>query len=45
MDKILETIKEIKPIDLQIMEETQARLDSLTKPKGSLGRLEILLNV
>ena len=39
--KLLEgTIKGIKPIDAKIMEEAQARLDSLTKPRGSLGRLE-----
>lgn len=40
MDKILETIGNIKPIDTHLMEETQNRLDSLTKPQGSLGRLE-----
>ncbi|MDI6703665.1 MAG: nicotinate-nucleotide--dimethylbenzimidazole phosphoribosyltransferase [bacterium] len=40
MDRILETIRDIKPIDTRLMEETQNRLDSLTKPRGSLGRLE-----
>lgn len=34
------TIKEIKPVNIKIMEEAQARLDDLTKPRGSLGRLE-----
>jgi nicotinate-nucleotide--dimethylbenzimidazole phosphoribosyltransferase len=33
---------EIKPIDGRIRERVQARLDSLTKPPGSLGRLEEL---
>jgi nicotinate-nucleotide--dimethylbenzimidazole phosphoribosyltransferase len=39
--KLLEqTLKGIKTIDTKIMEKAQARLDNLTKPKGSLGRLE-----
>lgn len=42
MDKISEVIKEIEPIDNEIMAETQRRLDNLTKPRGSLGRLEEL---
>ncbi len=42
MRKITETIEKIKPIDARILRRTQRRLDSLTKPKGSLGRLEEL---
>jgi len=42
MDKITETIKKITPPDYKLMERAQARLDSLTKPQGSLGRLEEL---
>ncbi len=37
-----ETISLIKPPDPRIMENAQARLDDLTKPRGSLGRLEEL---
>jgi len=40
--KITEAIGKIKPIDTRILKETQRRLDNLTKPKGSLGRLEEL---
>lgn len=32
----------IKPIDLSMREEIIAKIDNLTKPKGSLGRLEEL---
>ncbi|MFH0775281.1 MAG: nicotinate-nucleotide--dimethylbenzimidazole phosphoribosyltransferase [bacterium] len=35
-----ETIEKIKPIDTDLMEEAQRKLDNLTKPQGSLGRLE-----
>jgi nicotinate-nucleotide--dimethylbenzimidazole phosphoribosyltransferase len=35
-----EILKKIKPIDMDLMEEAQKNLDSLTKPQGSLGRLE-----
>ena len=42
MRKITETIEKIKPIDARILKEAQCRLDNLTKPKGSLGRLEEL---
>jgi nicotinate-nucleotide--dimethylbenzimidazole phosphoribosyltransferase len=42
MKKIKETIKMIKDLDYKLMQETQERLDSLTKPQGSLGRLEEL---
>lgn len=37
-----ETIKKIRPLDLSIQTEAQKRLDSLTKPQGSLGKLEEL---
>ncbi|HJU05752.1 MAG TPA: nicotinate-nucleotide--dimethylbenzimidazole phosphoribosyltransferase [Nitrospiraceae bacterium] len=37
-----EAIKKIRPADRQIMKRAQARLDRLTKPVGSLGRLEEL---
>ena len=40
-DKVIEEIiKEIKPVDADYYAKAQARLDNLTKPKGSLGRLE-----
>ena len=42
MEKLDKTIKKIGPIDPKILEEAQARLDDLTKPRGSLGRLEEL---
>jgi len=38
--KIKETIQKIKPINFELMEKAQKRLDHLTKPQGSLGRLE-----
>jgi len=40
MQKLKETISKIEKLDFSLMEETQKRLDTLTKPKGSLGRLE-----
>lgn len=40
MAKIDEVIKTIEPIDEEMMEKAQKRLDNLTKPLGSLGRLE-----
>lgn len=40
MDKIKNTIQGITGLDKSLMEETQKRLDNLTKPLGSLGRLE-----
>lgn len=41
--KILnETIGKIERIDYSLAEKTQKRLDNLTKPQGSLGRLEEL---
>jgi len=42
MKKLEKTIQKIKLLDTQLMEETQQRLNNLTKPKGSLGRLEEL---
>lgn len=39
LKKICETIK---PLDPQILDDAQAALDNLTKPPGSLGRLEEL---
>lgn len=40
MQLLQETLAKITGLDLQVMETVQARLDSLTKPPGSLGRLE-----
>jgi nicotinate-nucleotide--dimethylbenzimidazole phosphoribosyltransferase len=37
-----DTIKKIRPLDGSIETEAQRRLDSLTKPHGSLGKLEEL---
>jgi nicotinate-nucleotide--dimethylbenzimidazole phosphoribosyltransferase len=37
-----EAIRNIRPVDQACMEHTQTRLDRLTKPRGSLGRLEEL---
>lgn len=37
-----ETIKKIRPLNRSIETEIQMRLDSLTKPQGSLGKLEEL---
>ena len=37
-----ETIDRIQPTDLRLLAQAQARLDRLTKPIGSLGRLEEL---
>lgn len=42
MKKFNEIIKNIEPLDKEIMEIATARLDSLVKPIGSLGRLEDL---
>lgn len=42
MGRIEETIKRIGPVNKKLMEEAQRKLDNLTKPKGSLGRLEEL---
>ncbi|MFH1540926.1 MAG: nicotinate-nucleotide--dimethylbenzimidazole phosphoribosyltransferase [Elusimicrobiota bacterium] len=40
--KIDEIVKMIKPLDQKLFKQTQKRLDNLTKPIGSLGRLEEL---
>lgn len=42
MDKIMRALKEIKGLDAGLIKKAQARLDSLTKPQGSLGILEEL---
>ena len=43
MEKLIQTtIKNIKPLDRNVMGKVQKRLDNLTKPVGSLGRLEEL---
>jgi len=38
--KIKETIQKITPLNFKLIEKAQKRLDNLTKPQGSLGRLE-----
>jgi nicotinate-nucleotide--dimethylbenzimidazole phosphoribosyltransferase len=40
MTKIEKTLAAIKPVDSALLEKAQRRLDNLTKPRGSLGRLE-----
>jgi len=40
--KLFEVIAGIKPVDRGLAAAGQARLDDLTKPRGSLGRLETL---
>ena len=40
MKKINEIIERIKPLNSDLMEKAQKRLDNLTKPRGSLGLLE-----
>lgn len=42
MGRLLEVLKNIQPVDETRTAEIQARLDNLTKPQGSLGRLEEL---
>ena len=42
MDKITQVIQSIVGLDRKLMELTQERLNNLTKPQGSLGRLEEL---
>ena len=42
MEKLKETIKKIQSPDPGLLEKAQAKLDDLTKPPGSLGRLEEL---
>lgn len=40
MNGLRETLSRITPLDTAVMEQVQDRLDGLTKPAGSLGRLE-----
>jgi len=40
MKKLEQTLQKIKPLYEDVMKKTQARLDDLTKPPGSLGVLE-----
>jgi nicotinate-nucleotide--dimethylbenzimidazole phosphoribosyltransferase len=42
LGKLQEVIKKIQPVDTSRTNEIQAQLDNLTKPQGSLGRLEEL---
>ncbi|MFC2066922.1 nicotinate-nucleotide--dimethylbenzimidazole phosphoribosyltransferase [Chloroflexota bacterium] len=42
MDSLMRTIDMIKPLDKEAMTEAQSRQNMLTKPPGSLGRLEEL---
>jgi len=42
MRKLKETIQAIEPINTKLMEKAQKRLDNLTKPRDSLGKLENL---
>jgi nicotinate-nucleotide--dimethylbenzimidazole phosphoribosyltransferase len=42
MGKLQEVLKNIKPVDTSRTNAVQAQLDNLTKPQGSLGRLEEL---
>lgn len=41
-DSLSRTLKEIKPLHRKAMKAARARQDELTKPRGSLGRLEEL---
>ena len=40
MDIIKATLERIKPVNPELLQQAQARLDNKTKPPGSLGRLE-----
>ena len=42
MTELSQIISQIEPVDLAWLDRAQERLDSLTKPPGSLGRLEEL---
>lgn len=42
MNKLQEVINSIEPVDVSRSNAVQAQLDNLTKPQGSLGRLEEL---
>ena len=39
---LLDTLQRIRPLDPEWLAKAQTRLDQLTKPRGSLGRLEEL---
>ena len=41
-DIVLDTLQGIRPLDPEWLAKAQTRLDQLTKPRGSLGRLEEL---
>ncbi|TMC58256.1 MAG: nicotinate-nucleotide--dimethylbenzimidazole phosphoribosyltransferase, partial [Chloroflexi bacterium] len=38
--RLQQIIQAIRPLDGEAMQEARARQDRLTKPRGSLGRLE-----
>jgi nicotinate-nucleotide--dimethylbenzimidazole phosphoribosyltransferase len=40
MDIVTATLARIKPVNVELLVQAQARLDNKTKPPGSLGRLE-----
>lgn len=42
MEKLNLIVKKITGLNVELMEKTQRRLDNLTKPQGSLGKLEEL---
>jgi len=42
MEKMNQTLAEIKPLDQKAMAGVRKRQDNLTKPQGSLGQLESL---
>jgi nicotinate-nucleotide--dimethylbenzimidazole phosphoribosyltransferase len=42
VSKLRQIIRQIEPLDAEAMRRVQARQDTLTKPQGSLGRLEAL---
>ena len=39
-EKIEDTIQKIRPVNFRLMEKAQEKLNNLTKPQGSLGKLE-----
>ena len=42
MNALQNVLSNIRPVDQELQDKTQKRLDNLTKPPGSLGRLEEL---